>query len=121
MKAKKILARIGVNDFLLPIEELEKFEGYIIAENNEGKILSEPNSFFINFEDENGVVCDENGNYDEEIRSSCGVDIPTYENVRKQGTFTMNYKIDNLPIFEYMGKYYKLNKVKKTIEEFPKS
>jgi hypothetical protein len=51
-KANKIYVRLGVEDIVIPIEDIE--------EDTNPKLI---NTYFIGYEDENGNECEEDGTY----------------------------------------------------------
>lgn len=58
---KQVFVRLGVSDAIVPKEMLEKFNGWLVAIGEDGKILFETHSYVIEYEDEDGEECDEDG------------------------------------------------------------
>lgn len=66
-KADKVLVRVGFSDVLLTREENERFNGHVelgsSIECNHCEKLPETSAYVVGYEDENGIECDEHGNY----------------------------------------------------------
>lgn len=62
-KAKEVLVRLGVEDIILTKEELDNFNGYLTAIDEEGNEIANPCSYSIGYEDEEGNECEEDGTY----------------------------------------------------------
>jgi hypothetical protein len=58
---KKIYVRLGVEDIVLPVEEVENFNGYLTAIDEEGNEIATPCSYTIGYEDKDGNECEEDG------------------------------------------------------------
>ena len=62
-KAKEVFVRLGVEDIILTKEELDNFNGYLNAIDEEGNEIVNPCSYFIGYEDEEGNECGKDGTY----------------------------------------------------------
>lgn len=59
---KAIFVRLGVSDLVLSQEDAEKITGHLNAIDKDGEYVTDTETYFIGYEDEEGNECDEEGN-----------------------------------------------------------